>query len=341
MASSQYSACKIRFVEALFRKVLASIIICLNSNALKVAAKQLISISISQEPGSNAVQKLNGPKESTVTCNLRLLGGLVWLQVGVKKPQLTKGASCSSSSGSSATSACNTSAAIEQQQSKPQVLEQESHSQVQVTVDQTGKRVPLLTSSTESFKVGLKSYAELQIPKHAATGGYPPSLEQSPVKKQRGPRMSGSTAQSAPSFMVIAATGNHGEPLLGGQKEEDTSTSGVHRSHPLRETSRPNTKAVTASVAMEKGAVSSRLLPVDGAAHILSANPVLLPQGQPTPDMAGVKKLSKGKKGGSSDSGSGGSAGATTPDGIGSSGSSTKTSGRSQGPHKENTYPWR
>ncbi len=78
MASSQYSACTIRVVEALFRKILASVIICLNSNALKVAAKQLISVSISQEPGSNAVQKLNGPKESTMTCNLRLLGGLVW-----------------------------------------------------------------------------------------------------------------------------------------------------------------------------------------------------------------------------------------------------------------------
>lgn len=86
-----------------------------------------------------------------------------------------------------------------QEQSKPQVIEQDSqsqvsvclsydmafldvrtveatqvlcHEQVQLAVDQTGKRVPLLTSSTESFKVGLKSYAELQIPKHTVSGGY-------------------------------------------------------------------------------------------------------------------------------------------------------------------------
>ena len=78
MASSQYVACTIRSMEATVRKVLASVIICLNSNALKIAATQLISVSISQEPGSTGVQKLNGPKESTVTCNLRLLGGLLW-----------------------------------------------------------------------------------------------------------------------------------------------------------------------------------------------------------------------------------------------------------------------
>lgn len=78
MASSQYFACTTRFVEAIFRKVLASVVICLNSNALKIAAKQLISVSISQEPGSDAVQKLNGLKASTVTCNLRLLGGVLW-----------------------------------------------------------------------------------------------------------------------------------------------------------------------------------------------------------------------------------------------------------------------
>lgn len=76
-----------------------------------------------------------------------------------------------------------------------------------------------------------------------------------------------------------------------------------------------------------------------GSCHFQSFSVLpTLHAGQPAPDMAGMKKLSKGKKGGSSDSGSGGSAGVATPD---SSGSSTKSSGRSQGPHKENTYPWR
>lgn len=89
MASSQYVACTIRSMEATVRKVLASVIICLNSNALKIAATQLISVSISQEPGSTGVQKLNGPKGSTVTCNLRLLGGLLWWDTRAKASVVT------------------------------------------------------------------------------------------------------------------------------------------------------------------------------------------------------------------------------------------------------------
>ncbi len=75
VASNQQIERALQLLQTLLRKVLASVVVCLNNNALNVAAKQLISVSISQQSG---VQKLNGPKESTVTCNLRLLGGLIW-----------------------------------------------------------------------------------------------------------------------------------------------------------------------------------------------------------------------------------------------------------------------
>lgn len=39
-------------------------------------------------------------------------------------------------------------------------------------VEHPEKRVALLTSSTESFKIGLKSYAELPGPKHTPSSGY-------------------------------------------------------------------------------------------------------------------------------------------------------------------------
>lgn len=68
----------IRVVEGILKQALASIVVCMNSNALKVAAKQLISVSIRQHPGQDYVQKLNGLHEPTITCNLRLLGGLIW-----------------------------------------------------------------------------------------------------------------------------------------------------------------------------------------------------------------------------------------------------------------------
>ncbi len=57
--------------------------------------------------------------------------------------------------------------------------------------------------------------------------------------------------------------------------------------------------------------------------------------GQPTSDVTGGKKPSRATKGGSGDSGS-----ARSADSVGSSGSSTKTSGRTQTIHKENS-PWR
>jgi hypothetical protein len=78
IASCQQIERVARLVETLLRKVLASVVVCLNSNALNAAAKHLISVSMSQECGQGGVHKLNGPKESRVTCNLRLFGGLIW-----------------------------------------------------------------------------------------------------------------------------------------------------------------------------------------------------------------------------------------------------------------------
>lgn len=99
--------------------------------------------------------------------------------------------------------------------------------------EQPEKRVPLLTSSTESFKVGLKSYAQLHGPKHISIPSngyihaqsslplsslsvhshllpmvlrisnglllflcrYPAAQDLSPVKKVRGTKATASTAQ--------------------------------------------------------------------------------------------------------------------------------------------------
>ncbi|KAK9908996.1 hypothetical protein WJX75_005845 [Coccomyxa subellipsoidea] len=203
--------------------------------------------------------------------------------------------------------------------------------------EQPEKRVPLLTSSTESFKVGLKSYAQLHGPKHISipSNGYPAAQDLSPVKKIRGTKATASTAQSAASFVVSAISADPGVDSmcwLEDQDEQDTCTSGMSCAHarPLIEISRSNTKALPAPL---KAPLSPGLMPVDGAARILAANAV---PGQPTPDVAGMKKMSKGKKGSSGDSGSGGPA-----DSTGSSGSSTKTSGRAQGISKENACPWR
>ncbi|EIE25462.1 hypothetical protein COCSUDRAFT_61678 [Coccomyxa subellipsoidea C-169] len=198
------------------------------------------------------------------------------------------------------------------------------------------KRVPLLTSSTESFKIGLKSYAQLPGPKH----GYSAGQDLSPVKSVRGAKATASTAQSAASFVVSAVAADTGVDTkcwMDGHEEEDTCTSGVSGVHarPLLETSRANTKGTTPSVAALKAPLSPQALPVDGAARILAANAVLLTPGQPTSDVTGGKKPSRARKGGSGDSGS-----ARSADSAGSSGSSTKTSGRTQTIHKENC-PWR
>lgn len=93
------------------------------------------------------------------------------------------------------------------------------------------KRVPLLTSSTESFKIGLKSYAQLPGPKHGyfsipacpslhcvgASKWLPLTLSNcrrysagqdlSPVKSVRGAKATASTAQvlDKPCSIAISA----------------------------------------------------------------------------------------------------------------------------------------
>ena len=52
------------------KRALASVVLALNSSALKIAARQLITVSLSRGQGENAGQ--------AYTCHLRLLGGLIW-----------------------------------------------------------------------------------------------------------------------------------------------------------------------------------------------------------------------------------------------------------------------
>ena len=60
-----------RIVWRLGRKALAALILALNSRALSVAAKQLITISLSSSEGG----RFSGQAYS---CDVRLLGGLLW-----------------------------------------------------------------------------------------------------------------------------------------------------------------------------------------------------------------------------------------------------------------------
>jgi hypothetical protein len=56
--------------DRLAKRALASIVLALNSSALKIAARQLVTISLSRGQ--------DGAPGQAYTCHLRLLGGLIW-----------------------------------------------------------------------------------------------------------------------------------------------------------------------------------------------------------------------------------------------------------------------
>lgn len=60
--------------EKLIKRAVASAILCINSNALRSAAEQLISVSVSQENSVNS-------ESPALACKLRLLGGIFWCAV--------------------------------------------------------------------------------------------------------------------------------------------------------------------------------------------------------------------------------------------------------------------
>jgi hypothetical protein len=66
-------------LEHVIKKALASIIVFINSNALRTAAKELISFSVSKErvQSQNQTDTLDQPR-TAYACTLRLLGGSVW-----------------------------------------------------------------------------------------------------------------------------------------------------------------------------------------------------------------------------------------------------------------------
>ncbi|CAL5219319.1 g1128 [Coccomyxa viridis] len=140
-------------VRALLTRWTAALSLAFNGQTLRLAAKYAVTVSVQRSCAAP------GTTDNDMGLYIRLLGGLLWIQLGARKPQLHTLPYLKSWWPGATPSAAQVDApATEELQLSP----------VPQVEKERPQRAPVLTSSTESFRSGLTGYAQLQAPKSSS-----------------------------------------------------------------------------------------------------------------------------------------------------------------------------